>query len=72
MEENKQVYEDFRASTDIPEGCPIPKNTYNVNYAPDGLNVPEYATGKYMVDIKTYKGRIIGPTVKVYFEIGRY
>jgi hypothetical protein len=25
-----------------------------------------------MVDIKTYKGRIIGPTVKVYFEIGRY
>jgi hypothetical protein len=72
LSENKQFYEDFRPSTDIPEGCPIPKNTYNVNYAPDGLNVPDFAEGKYMVEIKSYKGKSIGPSAKVYFEISRY
>jgi hypothetical protein len=34
IKENSQYYEDFRASTDIPEGCPIPKKIYNVNRSP--------------------------------------
>jgi hypothetical protein len=72
MKENGQYYDEFRASSDIPEGCPVPKNTYKANYAPNGLNIPEYAEGKYMLDVKSYKGRIVGPSAKIYFEIGRY
>jgi hypothetical protein len=25
-----------------------------------------------MLDVKSYKGRIVGPSAKIYFEIGRY
>lgn len=48
------IYSQVPKNSDVPEGCPIPAGTYQMDWFPDFSNTPPFLIGKFKVNITAF------------------